>query len=123
MDVRFLTGCVDGDDVGVVQSGGSFGRRAVLDSDLTVEAVATAKAINWRAPVKVQWTREDDMTGGRYRPMYVHAVRVGLDTSGNIIGWKHRIVGQSILGGSPFAAMIKDGVDATSVEGAAVRAG
>ena len=102
----------------VVQSGGGFGRRAVMDSDVIVEAVAVAKAIGWKAPVKVQWTREDDMTGGRYRPLYVHAVKVGLDGDGRIVAWKHRIVGQSILGGSPFAAFIKDGVDSTSVEGA-----
>jgi isoquinoline 1-oxidoreductase beta subunit len=102
----------------VMQSGGGFGRRAVMDSDVIVEAVATAKAIGWKAPVKVLWTREDDMTGGRYRPLYVHTIKAGIDGAGNIVAWKHRIVGQSILGGSPFAMMIKDGVDATSVEGA-----
>ena len=53
-------------------TGGSFGRRASPDADVIVEAVSVAKAIGGKAPVKVQWTREDDMTGGRYRPMYVH---------------------------------------------------
>jgi len=66
------------------------------------------------------WTREDDIQGGRYRPLYVHRLRGGLDAAGNIVGWEHRIVGQSIASGTPFeSAMVKDGVDRTSVEGAA----
>jgi CO/xanthine dehydrogenase Mo-binding subunit len=70
--------------------------------------------------VKVQWTREDDMAGGRYRPMYHHAVKAGLDAAGNPMAWRHRIVGQSILAGTPFEAMlVAKGVDGTSVEGAA----
>jgi isoquinoline 1-oxidoreductase beta subunit len=101
----------------VMKTGGSFGRRAVADADIIVEAVETAKAIGWKAPVKVQWTREDDLRGGRYRPLYVHKVKVGLDDAGNIVAWQHRQVGQSIMEGTPFAAMMKDGVDPTSVEG------
>ena len=61
----------------VMKTGGSFGRRAVADADLVVEAVATARALGWKAPVKVQWTRENDMRGGRYRPAYVHADQGG----------------------------------------------
>jgi isoquinoline 1-oxidoreductase subunit beta len=102
----------------VMKTGGSFGRRAVADADVIVEAVATARALNWQAPVKVQWTRENDMKGGRYRPAYVHTVKAGLDADGKLVAWDHHIVGQSILAGGPFAAMIKEGVDATSVEGA-----
>jgi len=102
----------------VMKTGGGFGRRAVVDADIIVEAVETAKAIGWKAPVKVLWTREDDMRGGRYRPLFVHKVKVGLDDAGNIVGWHHRQVGQSILIGTPFEAMmVKDGVDGTSVEG------
>lgn len=101
----------------VMKTGGGFGRRAVTDADVIVEAVETAKAIGWKAPVKVLWTREDDMRGGRYRPLFVHKVKVGLDDAGNILAWQHRQVGQSILIGTPFEAMVKDGVDATSVEG------
>ena len=56
----------------VMKTGGSFGRRAVFDGDVIVEAVHIAKALGYRAPVKVQWTREDDMRAGRYRPAYVH---------------------------------------------------
>lgn len=103
----------------VMTTGGSFGRRAVADGDVVAEAVAVAKAIGWRAPVKVQWTREDDMAGGRYRPAYVHKLRAGLDDEGNLIAWDNHIVGQSILAGTPFeAAMVQNGIDYTSVEGA-----
>jgi isoquinoline 1-oxidoreductase beta subunit len=102
----------------VMKTGGGFGRRAVTDADIIAEAVETAKAIGWKAPVKVLWTREDDMRGGRYRPLFVHKVKVGLDDAGNILAWQHRQVGQSILIGTPFEAMlVKEGVDATSVEG------
>ncbi|MBB4018346.1 isoquinoline 1-oxidoreductase beta subunit [Chelatococcus caeni] len=101
----------------VMMTGGGFGRRATPDADVIVEAVECAKAIGWRAPVKVLWTREDDMAGGRYRPMYLHAVRAAIDANGNPLAWQHRIVGQSIVANTPFAALIKDGVDVTSVEG------
>ncbi len=101
-------------------AGGSFGRRANPHADYVVEAVQVAKAIGGRAPVKLVWTREDDMRAGHYRPMYYHALTAGLDAQGNIIAWQHRIVGQSILGGTVFEGMmVKDGIDATSVEGAA----
>jgi isoquinoline 1-oxidoreductase subunit beta len=102
----------------VTTPGGFFGRRAVADADVIVEVVSTLKAIGARAPVKVLWTREDDTRGGRYRPMYHHTLRAGLDAQGNLTAWQHRIVGQSIISDTPFAAMVKHGVDETSVEGA-----
>src|SRR4029077_5382241 len=101
-------------------AGGSFGRRATRDAAAAGEGAAVAKAIGDGKPVKVMWTREDDIRGGKYRPLYVHRLRAGLDASGAIVAWEQRIVGQSILGGTPFeAAMVKDGIDPTSVEGAA----
>jgi isoquinoline 1-oxidoreductase subunit beta len=100
-------------------AGGSFGRRANPYSDFLVETAAIVKAIDGRAPVKLVWTREDDMKAGYYRPMYFHVLKAGLDERGNIVAWQHRIVGQSILIGTSFEAMmVKDGVDHTSVEGA-----
>jgi isoquinoline 1-oxidoreductase beta subunit len=101
-------------------AGGSFGRRANPHADYLVEATQIAKAIEGRAPVKLVWTREDDMRAGHYRPMYYHSLKAGLDAQGNPIAWQHRIVGQSILAGTAFEGMmVKDGIDATSVEGAA----
>ena len=104
-----------------MMAGGGFGRRAVPTSDYIVEAVNVAKA--WRAagkegPVKLIWSREDDIKGGYYRPAHVHRAELGLDDKGNILAWNHTIVGQSILAGTPFEAfMVKNGVDSTMVEG------
>lgn len=99
--------------------GGFFGRRAVPSADFIVEVVSVLKASGAKVPVKLQWTREDDTRGGYYRPMYFHKLRAGLDADGTIVGWHHRVVGQSILTGTPFEAMlVKDGIDGTSVEGA-----
>ncbi len=99
-------------------AGGSFGRRATPNADMVSEAVSVAKAIGGRAPVKLVWTREDDIQGGRYRPMYFHRLRAGLDDQGKLVAWQHRIVGQSIVRDTPFAGMIQNGIDPTSVEGA-----
>jgi isoquinoline 1-oxidoreductase beta subunit len=100
-------------------AGGSFGRRANPKSDFVLEAAAIAKAIGGKAPVKLVWGREDDMRAGFYRPMYYHTLQAGLDGQANLVAWKHVIVGQSILAGTAFESMlVKDGIDATSVEGA-----
>lgn len=99
-------------------AGGSFGRRAIYDSHIVGEAAQIAKAWGRKQPIKVQWSREDDIRGGYYRPMYMHKVKAGIDAGGNIVGWKHVIVGQSILTGTPFEAyLVHDGVDHSSVEG------
>ena len=98
-------------------SGGSFGRRANAYSDFTVAAVHVAMAINGRAPVRLQYTREDDMAAGLYRPMVVHSVKVSTDAKGKVVGWHHGIVTQSIMAGTAMAMMIKDGIDSTSIEG------
>jgi isoquinoline 1-oxidoreductase beta subunit len=104
-----------------MMAGGGFGRRAVPTSDYIVEAVNIAKAYKaagHKEPVKVVWSREDDIKGGYYRPAYVHRAEIGLDAKGNIVAWDHTIVGQSIIAGTPFEPfMVKNGVDATSVEG------
>ena len=101
-------------------AGGSFGRRATPTADVAAEAASIAKTAGGRQPIKLVWTREDDIRGGLYRPLYVHRLRAGLDSSGRIVGWEHRIVGQSLLKGTFFEpAMVKNGIDGTSVEGAA----
>jgi isoquinoline 1-oxidoreductase subunit beta len=98
--------------------GGGFGRRANPVSDFVVEAVHVAKIA--KTPVKVVWTREDDLAGGWYRPMWHDRFAAGLDAQGNPVAWTHTIVGQSILTGTAFEPYgVKDGIDAASVEGAA----
>lgn len=98
--------------------GGGFGRRATPASDFVREAVYVAKEA--QAPVKVIWTREDDMRGGYYRPAYLHALAGAVDANGQPVAWRQRIVGQSITGGTPFEPFtVKGGIDSTSVEGAA----
>lgn len=100
-------------------AGGSFGRHANPTADYIAEAVATAEAAReLNAPIRLMWTREDDIRGGYYRPLFVHRLAAGLDAQGKPMAWLQRIVGQSIVAGTPFAGMIKDGIDPTSVEGA-----
>jgi isoquinoline 1-oxidoreductase beta subunit len=103
--------------VNTVFLGGGFGRRATPSSDFVSEAVQIARASGQF--IKMVWTREDDMKSGYYRPAYVHKVKVGLDGSGMPVAWQHNIAGQSIMAGTLFAGMIKNGIDETSVEGIA----
>lgn len=106
-------------DLHTLLAGGSFGRRGTPNGDVAGEAASVVKAIGGKAPVKLLWTREDDIRGGRYRPLYVHRLRAGLDAAGKLVAWEHRIVGQSILKGTPFEPfLVHDGIDHTSVEGA-----
>ena len=104
----------------MLYAGGSFGRRASTQSDYVVEAAQIVKASGGKAPIKLVWLREDDMRAGYYRPLFHHALEAALDANGRLTGWRHRLIGQSILMGSPFEAMmVKNGIDAVSVEGAA----
>uniref|UniRef100_A0A9E8CSH4 Xanthine dehydrogenase family protein molybdopterin-binding subunit n=1 Tax=Bosea sp. NBC_00436 TaxID=2969620 RepID=A0A9E8CSH4_9HYPH len=99
-------------------AGGSFGRRAQVSQHLAAELAIVAKTIGPNRPVKVVWTREDDLTGGYYRPLFVHRFRGAVKDS-KIAAWSSTLVGQSFFLGTPFEAMVvKNGIDATSVEGA-----
>ncbi|TXD96703.1 xanthine dehydrogenase family protein molybdopterin-binding subunit [Mitsuaria sp. TWR114] len=104
-------------------AGGGFGRRATPTSDYVVEAAQVAKArhaAGKTGPVKMIWTREDDVRGGYYRPTHLHRVEIAHDRQGGVLAWKHVIVGQSITMGTPFADfMVKNGADATMTEGVA----
>jgi isoquinoline 1-oxidoreductase subunit beta len=91
-------------------TGGSFGRKAQFGSPYMQEAAAVFGATDGTRPLKHMWTREDDIRGGFYRPMYVHKMRGAMDSDGRIVGWDQTIVGQSI--------MAKADLDETSVEGA-----
>jgi isoquinoline 1-oxidoreductase beta subunit len=107
--------------VNVQMAGGGFGRRATPTGEWAREAAMVAKALvasGTRAPVKVVWSREDDMRAGYYRPYTLHRAEIGLDDKGKVLAWDHRIVSQSIVAGSPFEPfMVKQGVDATTTEG------
>jgi isoquinoline 1-oxidoreductase beta subunit len=105
--------------INTLLAGGSFGRRATPAGDMAAEAAEVLKAAKHDGPIKVLWTREDDIKGGRYRPIFVHKLRGAVDAQGNIVAWDQVIVGQSFMKGSPFeAGMVKNGVDQTMVEGA-----
>ena len=100
-------------------AGGGFGRRAVSDSHVQREAAIIAKRLRG-TPVKLVWTREDDVQGGYYRPMHFHRVEIGIGADGMPAAWRHVIVGQSIGADTPFASfIIKNGVDSTATEGVA----
>ncbi|MBT2326651.1 xanthine dehydrogenase family protein molybdopterin-binding subunit [Variovorax paradoxus] len=99
-------------------AGGSFGRRGEMASDFATELAQVAKAIGPARPVKLMWTRDDDVQGGRYRPLFVHRMRGGL-RGGKVVAWSDTIVGQSFIQGTVFEPMLfKNGIDATMVEGA-----
>ncbi len=104
--------------VNTLFAGGSFGRRSNKNSDYVVETAHIAKQNGQPVPIKLVWTREDDTNAGYFRPMYFHKLRAGLDSQGKIIAWQHKIVGQSVMSDSVYAAFITNGIDNTSVEGA-----
>lgn len=91
--------------------GGGFGRRS--QTDFVADAVHVSKAIG--KPVKVQWTREDDVRGGWYRPVAYNRLRGGVDKDGWPVAWHHDIASPSIL--EPLMPLER-GIDGTSVEGA-----
>lgn len=102
-------------------AGGGFGRRATGHSDCLADAARCMKA--WIAkgrfePIKLMWSREDDVRGGYYRPFTMHRAEIGLSDDGEVLGWKHRLVQPSLTKGTPMEAMsIQDGVENSSVEG------
>ncbi|MDP3494174.1 MAG: xanthine dehydrogenase family protein molybdopterin-binding subunit [Hyphomonadaceae bacterium] len=95
-------------------AGGSFGRRATPDADLVSEAAQIAKVIEGKAPVKLMWTREDDIRSGKYRPMAVHRMTARIN-NGAIEAWGDRTAIQSIMEGTPF--LPPGAPDFSSIEG------
>src|SRR6266513_983320 len=105
--------------INTLAAGGTFGRRANPESDYISEVASIAKATGGKYPVRLIWTREDDITGGRYRPLNYPRVTAAIGKDGKV-AYRQRVVGQSIVAGTPFASMmIKDGVDPTAVGGSA----
>jgi isoquinoline 1-oxidoreductase beta subunit len=110
--VKTLPGSVE---IETLFAGGSFGRRATFTSDYVAECVTIAQKVGHGRPVKLVWTREDDMRAGYYRPLVHHAVRVVLDKDGYPAAWRHRIVTQAIMKDSP---MPSKGPEGPAIEGA-----
>jgi isoquinoline 1-oxidoreductase beta subunit len=105
-------------EIETLLAGGSFGRRAQPNSHLAAELAEAAKAIGPNRPVKLVWTREDDIHGGYYRPLFVHRFK-GAVRDGKISAWTNTMMGQSFIKGSPFEGMMmKNGIDPTMAEGA-----
>jgi isoquinoline 1-oxidoreductase beta subunit len=92
--------------------GGGFGRRG----ELSVVIDAISLAMQMKRPVKVVWTREDDFKNDFYRPGSLSHIQAGLDSSGNLIAWAHKIATPSILS-RVFPQAVKNGVDESSIEG------
>ncbi len=92
--------------------GGGFGRRFELD--FIQEALETSKATG--APVKLIWSREDDIRNAQYRPACYHRLQAGLDSSGQPVAWTHRLVAPSIMA-RVFPDSVKNGLDEEAVEG------
>ncbi|MFW6749527.1 molybdopterin cofactor-binding domain-containing protein [Pseudomonas glycinae] len=106
--------------INVQTAGGGFGRRGVPSSDFIVLACEVAKAARvagLTVPVRTLWSREDDIKGGYYRPVYLHQARIGFDDSGKVLAWDHALIGQSILVGTVFGGQVKNGIDPTATEG------
>lgn len=104
--------------VNTLYAGGTFGRRTNPANDYQVEAALAYALFGEKRPVKLVWSREDDMAGGYYRPAAAHKVRIGLNAAGDITGWDHRIALKPIIKGTPFEPfLVHNGIDGTSVEG------
>ena len=102
-------------------AGGGFGRRATPTSDYLADTARVMKAwmaANRSEPLKLVWSREDDVKGGYYRPLTMHRTKISLSKAGVITDWRHTVVSQSILKGTAFEQfLVKDGIDATATEG------
>ncbi|MDD2267317.1 MAG: molybdopterin-dependent oxidoreductase [Sulfuricurvum sp.] len=97
--------------------GSAFGRRGVASVDFIKDGLYVAK--NEPFPIMTLWSREDDIKGGYYRPMYKNSARLALDKNGKITAFEAKVVGQQILKGTPFEESIENGVEDAQVEGLA----
>ncbi|MES2604424.1 MAG: xanthine dehydrogenase family protein molybdopterin-binding subunit [Pseudomonadota bacterium] len=100
-------------------AGGGFGRRGNFVPELDAEVAEIVKATGKQYPVSLQYTREDDMRAGSYRPLFVHKMRGALDANGEIVAWENRLVGQSFIENTMFGFLMQNGIDPLAIEGAA----
>lgn len=101
-------------------TGSSFGRRAYSRSDWMVELGHVARNSRLGRPIQILWTREDDLSGGVYRPLTLHRARVGLGEDGRIAAWDHDLVSQSLIRDTPWSEYLReDGFDRIIASGVA----
>jgi isoquinoline 1-oxidoreductase beta subunit len=114
---QLLGTSIDNIKINTLFAGGGFGRRANPASDYVLEAVRIAQQLQG-TPVKLVWSREDDMQGGYYRPAYAHKLTAVLGNNGKPSAIQIRVAGQSIMAGTSMEEMmLVNGIDMTSVEG------
>jgi isoquinoline 1-oxidoreductase beta subunit len=99
-------------------AGGGFGRRGNFIPELDAEIAHIVKATGAKYPIRLQYTREDDMRAGSYRPLFVHKMRGAVDANGEIVAWENRLVGQSFIENTQFGFLMQNGVDPLAIEGA-----
>ena len=100
-------------------AGGGFGRRGNFVPELDAEIANIVKATNGQWPIRLQYSREDDMRAGNYRPLFVHRLRAALSAAGEIVAWENRLVGQSFIENTMFGFLMQNGMDPLAIEGAA----
>ena len=102
-------------------AGGGFGRRATGNSDCLGDTAQVMKAWMARghsAPIKLVWSREDDVRGGYYRPFTMHRADIGLNDAGTVVAWKHCVVQPALVVGTPLEPIsMPEGKDASATEG------
>lgn len=99
-------------------AGGGFGRRGNFVPEIDAEVAHIVKATGGQYPVRLQYSREDDMRAGNYRPLFVHRLRGAVDADGNIVAWENRLVGQSFIENTMFGFLMQNGIDPLAIEGA-----
>jgi isoquinoline 1-oxidoreductase beta subunit len=120
MRMAEVLGCKPEDiSITTLYAGGGFGRRGNFVPDLDAEVATILKASGGERPIKLVYTREDDMMGGYYRPLFVHKMRGAIDAQGEISAWENRVIGQSFVVGTFFGAVVQNGIDPIAVEGSA----
>ena len=100
-------------------AGGSFGKRGHVYALHIIEAVSVARALKTERPIKLMYSREDDLSAAsaRLRPGFMDRIDVGIDAADNVVAWRHRAAGQSVAMGTPFEPfMAPKGIDWFSVE-------
>jgi isoquinoline 1-oxidoreductase subunit beta len=107
--------------VHITLMGGAFGRR--IEVDFVLDAVLIAKAMP-DTPIQAVWSREDDVVGGKARPLMAQHITAGVDAQGNLVAFKHKLVGESIFGRfAPNALTGSGGKDEPVCEGFEIKYG